>query len=125
MTRARPPDPARIARYQRGHTSELAAAVLLMAKGYRILARRERTPAGEIDLIAVRGWRIAFVEVKARASRADAEASLKAGQTQRLHRAADAWLARTPRYSAYSVGFDAVFVLPWRWPLHLPDSLQG
>ena len=38
-----------------GHLAEHAAAWLLRFKGYRIIARRERTPHGEIDLIAVRG----------------------------------------------------------------------
>uniref|UniRef100_UPI0025F8626B YraN family protein n=1 Tax=uncultured Hyphomicrobium sp. TaxID=194373 RepID=UPI0025F8626B len=55
-------------RERRGHTAEWAAAIALMVKGYRILARREKTPLGEIDLIAVRGRRVAFVEVKRRAT---------------------------------------------------------
>ncbi len=55
-------------RYRRGWVSEHLAAVFLMAKGYRVLARRQKTPAGEIDLIAVRGRRLVFVEVKQRAS---------------------------------------------------------
>ena len=114
----------RIGRYRRGRTSEHIAAALLIAKGYRILARRHRTPSGEIDLIAKRGRRLAFVEVKARANRAEAEAALKAGQTQRMRRAADFWLSRHPRYDDFSIGFDAVFVLPWRWPIHVPDALQ-
>jgi putative endonuclease len=51
------PAASRIARYRRGHIAELVAAVLLMAKGYRILARRWRSPYGEIDLIARRSSR--------------------------------------------------------------------
>ena len=43
-----------------------------MLKGYRILARRYRTPHGEIDIVARRQQLIAFVEVKARASLDDA-----------------------------------------------------
>ena len=121
----RPKSPGdRAGRYRLGHASELAAAAVLVLKGYRILARRERTPAGEIDLIVRRGVRLAFVEVKARATRADAEAALKAGQIARMRRAADFWLSRHPRYAGHAVGFDAVFVLPWRWPIHIPDALQ-
>ena len=37
---------------QRGRTAELLAALWLMAKGYRILAHRARTPFGEVDLAA-------------------------------------------------------------------------
>jgi putative endonuclease len=51
----------RRARLRRGASGELVAAGLLLAKGYRILARRHRTPYGEIDIIAVRRKRIAFV----------------------------------------------------------------
>ena len=39
-----------------------------MAKGYRILAKRFRTPYGEIDLVARKRNLIAFIEVKARAT---------------------------------------------------------
>jgi hypothetical protein len=56
--------------YRRGHFAEFAAAALLCLKGYRLLARRYRTPLGEIDLIAKRGRLVAFVEVKARPTRA-------------------------------------------------------
>ena len=47
MTEAR-----RLAAEKRGRRSETFAALLLMLKGYRILGRRVRTHAGEIDLIA-------------------------------------------------------------------------
>ncbi|KGM35390.1 YraN family protein, partial [Inquilinus limosus] len=48
-----------------GHRAERAAAWLLRAKGWRILARRLKTPLGEIDIVALRGRTVAFVEVKA------------------------------------------------------------
>src|SRR4029453_6459230 len=64
----------RIGRYRRGRLSEWLAAAALLAKGYRILGRRVRTPYGEIDLIAVRGRRLAFEEVKLRATRGGAAA---------------------------------------------------
>jgi putative endonuclease len=57
--------PERVAAFQTGLSAESRAAALLMAKGYRILAKRYRTPHGEIDLIAKRRNLIAFVEVKA------------------------------------------------------------
>ena len=66
----------RIGRYRRGRLSEWLAAAALLARGYRILGRRVRTPYGEIDLIAVRGRRLAFVEVKRRATRGEAEAAV-------------------------------------------------
>jgi len=80
------PSPDRIARYRRGRLSEWVAAAALLARGYRILGRRVRTPHGEIDLIAVRGRRLAFVEVKRRATRAEAEAALSTRQAGRMAR---------------------------------------
>lgn len=111
-------------RYRRGHVSEFIAAAALMARGYRILGRRVRTPHGEIDLVAVRGRRLAFVEVKRRNTRAEGEAALTRHQGQRLVHAADYWLARRARYQGHTLGFDAVLVLPWRLPIHLADALQ-
>ena len=56
---ASPPDasaklasPERVAAFRTGLSAESRAAAYLMAKGYRILAKRFRTPYGEIDLVA-------------------------------------------------------------------------
>ena len=114
----------RLERYRRGRFSELVAAALLLAKGYRILDRRCRTPYGEIDLIAVRGKRLAFVEVKRRATRLDAEAALTPYQARRIVRAAAYWVSRHPRYRDHDRGLDAILVVPRRLPAHLPDALQ-
>jgi putative endonuclease len=111
-------------RYRRGRVSEVVAAALLMAKGYRILARRSRTPYGELDIVAVRGRRLAFVEVKRRPTRGDAEAALTRHQARRIARAAEHWIARRPRYCDHDRGLDAVLVVPRHLPVHLPDALQ-
>ena len=110
-------------RYHRGHRGEFLAALALMSKGYRIVGRRVVTSAGEIDIVAVRGDRIAFVEVKRRRTRDDAEASITAAQRRRVHRAAEVWLARHATFRERDIGFDIVFVLPWRWPEHLVNAL--
>ena len=114
----------RLERYRRGRFSELVAAALLLAKGYRILDRRCRTPYGELDLIAVRGRRLVFVEVKRRATRLEAEAALTPHQARRMVRAADHWVSRHPRYRDHDRGLDAILVVPRRLPLHLPNVLQ-
>jgi putative endonuclease len=114
----------RVARYRRGRFSELVAAVALMAKGYRILARRCRTPYGEIDLVAVRRRRLAFVEVKRRATQLDAQAALSPRQAGRIARAAEFWISRNARYQDHERGLDAVLVMPGRLPVHLPDALH-
>ncbi len=114
----------RLGRYRRGRESQLVSAAPLMLKGYRILGRRVRTPYGEIDLIAVRGRRLAFVEVKRRATRLEAEAALSPRQAGRIAQAAEFWVSRNTRYRDHERGLDAVFVLPRRVPVHLPDALH-
>ena len=115
----------RIGRYRRGRLSEWLAAAALLARGYRILGRRVRTPYGEIDLIAVRGRRLAFVEVKLRATRGEAEAAVTLRQAARVARAAEFWVSRHPAFRDHEHGLDA-------HPGHaaapadaLPDALHG
>jgi putative endonuclease len=122
--RSTPASPDRLARYRRGRLSEWMAAALLIAKGYRILGRRIRTPHGEIDLVAVRGSRLAFVEVKRRLTRVEAEAALTPRQAGRIARAAEFWISRHAAYREYERGLDAVLVVPGRLPAHLPDALH-
>lgn len=113
----------RQARQRRGHVSEFLAAAMLMAKGYRILARRYQTAAGEVDLIAMRGRRLAFVEVKRRTSFAACEAAISSEQRRRVRRAADHWLSRHPQHRNHDIVFDAVFIAAGRWPRHVSDGL--
>jgi putative endonuclease len=115
----------RRARLRRGAAGELIAAGLLLTKGYRILARRHRTPYGEIDLIAARGRRLAFVEVKRRKTVEEAEAALTPAQARRIGEAADYWFARhQDRYADHEIGLDAILIVPRRWPRHLPNALD-
>lgn len=119
----KPPAKDRLARYRRGISAEWLAAAFLIAKRHRILARRFKAPSGEIDLIAVRAGRVAFVEVKRRKTRADCEASITPRLRQRVRRAADIWLAQNPHYQNHDLGFDLIFICPLSLPLHLPDAL--
>jgi hypothetical protein len=56
----------RVRAYRHGLYAETIAALMLRLTGHRILARRYKTPVGEIDLVALKGKRLAFVEVKER-----------------------------------------------------------
>ncbi len=111
-------------RLGRGRWAELVATALLLAKGYRILARRHVTPYGEVDIIASRRGRIAFIEVKRRATLADAEAALTPAQGDRIARAADHWLSRHPSYLDRQIGLDAILVTARGWPRHIPNALD-
>lgn len=113
----------RRARLRRGRLAEMLASVALMAKGYRIVGRNVKTRAGEIDIIAVRGKRLAFVEVKRRPTRDEVEAAIGWRQAARIRVAADYWLARRPRYQQHDQAFDLMLLVPRHWPRHIPDGL--
>lgn len=106
-------------RERRGRTAERIAAALLRLKGYRILATRVRTPAGEIDLVARRGDVVVFVEVKTRASRDAAAGSVSRRQRQRIVRAAAHFAAARPALAAVTQRFDAILLAPRRLPRHI------
>lgn len=111
-------------RERRGRLAELAAAAVLVLKGYRILARRWKTHGGEVDLIAVRGRRLAFVEVKLRKSWIAAESAKTPKQARRMARAASQWVWKHPAFHGHEIGLDAVLLVPGRLPRHQPNALQ-
>lgn len=105
-----------------GRWAETAAAWSLRLRGYRVVARRYRTPLGELDLVVRRGALLAFVEVKARADPEQALAALGVRQRERTVRAAELFLLRHPVHAACTLRFDLVTVQPWRVPRHLVDA---
>src|SRR6266550_7678833 len=111
--------PERIAAFQTGLSAESRAAAYLMAKGYRILAKRFRTPHGEIDIVAKRRNLIAFVEVKARASLDEAAFAVTLRQQARIIDAAQAWLVAHPEHAEFELRFDAILIAPRHLPRHL------
>jgi putative endonuclease len=105
-----------------GRLAETLAAASLRLRGYQVIARRFRTPLGEIDLIVRRGRLLAFVEVKARADLDQAWAAIGAHQRLRTERSAQVFLASHPAYRGYDLRFDVIAVRPWRLPHHLVDA---
>jgi putative endonuclease len=121
-----PPDPltkaaspARVAAFRTGLSAEARAAAFLMAKGYRILAKRFRTPYGEIDIVARRRSLLAFIEVKARASLDEAAYAVTPRQQARIIATAQAWLMAHPEHAEFELRFDAMLIAPRRLPRHL------
>lgn len=108
--------------HRSGLWAESLAALLLTAKGYRILARRYRTPLGEIDLVARRGRVVAFVEVKARRSHDDALSAVSLVAQGRIARAARHYISRHPRYAGHDQRFDIVTVVPPFRVRHLDNA---
>jgi putative endonuclease len=111
--------PERIAAFRTGLSAESRAAALLLAKGYRILAKRFRTPHGEIDIVTKRRKILALVEVKARASLDEAAFAVTPGQQARIINAAQAWLAAHPEHAEFELRFDATPIAPRHLPRHL------
>lgn len=124
--RTRPePNPERVAAFNTGLSAESRAAAFLVAKGYRIMARRFRTPVGEIDIIARRFNTIVFVEVKARAT-LDGAAELITGRGKsRIVAAAEFWLSRSPDFDGCDFRFDAMLVAPRRIPKHITNAFEA
>ena len=103
-----------IARIDMGIAGENLACEALEQRGYEIIARRYRVPAGEIDVVARDGETLVFVEVKARASHefgTAAEAVTPAKQ-RRLVRLAQEYVAhhgihdRPCRFDVVAIHFD-------------------
>ena len=107
-----------------GRRAETIAAWWLRLKGWAILAQRARTPLGEVDLIARRGRVLAFVEVKARATEAEAALALDDYRLRRVAAAAGALAHRYAR-EGDDLRIDAIFIVPGRLPRHLADVWRG
>ncbi len=111
--------------HRAGHRSEWVSALWLMAKGYRILGFRLKTPQGEIDLLAKKGKVLAVVEVKLRTSRQVALEAVTARQRQRLRRAGESYAAQRPDLRGAAVRLDLMALAPGRWPCHIADAWFG
>lgn len=109
-------------RYRYGWLAETLCAWRLRLSGYRVLARRFKTPVGEIDVVARRGGTLVFVEVKARQDGASALHALTPRQRARIRRAASAFLAAHPQFAGLNARFDVMVVAPWQIPHHLIDA---
>ena len=126
---SRPPKPAprpeRQAAFRFGISAESRAAAFLIAKGFRILARRWRSALGEIDIVARRRHLLVFAEVKARASLDEAAESVSDRQRRRIAAAAEIWLAANPDQTIRDIRFDAILVAPGKIPRHIPAAFEA
>ena len=106
---------------QRGRDGETRAAWYLRAKGWRILDRRVRTPAGEVDLVARRGTLVAFVEVKTRKRATELDFAI---DERRLARVAAAAELLMPRYAepGDDIRVDVVLIAPGAMPQHIENA---
>ena len=107
-----------------GRTGETIAAWYLRIKGWRILATRVRTPAGEVDLVAKRGKMIAFVEVKTRATSAELDHAIDERRLARVAAAAEILGARYAT-NGEDIRIDVILVSPGARPRHIENAWIG
>lgn len=97
-----------------GRRGERIAEKALVARGYEILERNWRCADGEIDLIALDGSSLVFIEVKTRSSTRFGHPfeAITPGKLSRLRRLAAAWLRdRGPVRGVDRLRVDAIGVI--------------
>ena len=109
---------------RRGRRGETLAAWYLRLKGWRIVARRVKTPRGELDLIARRGRTVAFVEVKWRNTAEELDVSIDAWRLRRVAAAAEAVAHRFARDGDVQ-RIDVLLLAPGRIPRHIVNAWMG
>lgn len=112
---------SRAEREARGRRGEALAAWYLRLKGWRVLARRAKTPRGEVDLVVRRGRTVAFVEVKWRATAEERDAAIDPYRLRRVVAAAE---ALAPRYvrSGDDLRIDVLLLAPGHLPRHIVNA---
>lgn len=108
---------------KRGRRGEWTAAWWLALHGWRVLARRVKTPRGEIDIVARRGRTVAFVEVKWRGTGGALDSAIDGWRLRRVAAAAEAVAHRFARPDD-SVRIDVLLLAPRRWPRHIVNAWQ-
>lgn len=97
---------------EKGKTGENRAAEHLISSGYKILKRNFRKAFGEVDIIAVKGYKIIFCEVKNwdYIGWEDLHYSINKSKIQKIQKLASLFLLQNPLYNSYTVGFDLILL---------------
>ncbi len=111
---------SRAVREAQGRRGEWLAAWYLRLTGWRILAQRAKTPRGEVDIVARRGRKVAFVEVKWRSSREGLDQAIDAYRLRRVAAAAEVLAVRHVR-PGDDMRIDVLLLAPGRFPRHLTN----
>jgi putative endonuclease len=108
-------------KYRLGILAEYIVLILYKILFYRILHLRMKTYIGEIDLIALRGKQLVFIEVKARKNGIH-EGIVSQDQQMRIKRAAELFLSQNIQYKNYNIRFDLVVISLRHWPLIIKNA---
>lgn len=116
---------ARVRAYRRGLFAETVAALLFRLKGYRVVARRYKTPLGEIDLMALKGQTscVHRGEGAPESGKCGADPADVAAAAYRARRAILA-LKPPPNFAGYAMAFDVELDAPWRRPHHVAGAFR-
>ena len=106
-----------------GRRGETAASLYLMLTGWRILARRAKTPRGEVDLIVRRGRTLCFVEVKWRRTVEELDIAISLPRLRRVAAAAEALAARFGK-PGDTQRIDVILLAPGCWPRRIVNAWQ-
>lgn len=118
-------NPSRQQAYQLGHEAEARCAAWLAAQAYQIIAIRQRTPYGEIDVIARYHQTLIFVEVKARGTHESGLYAISKRQQARIMRSAVYYVSQNPCYSELDLRFDVMVLAKDDEPLHVPNAFDA
>jgi len=115
-----------ISAYAKGVMGETAAAAHLTRQGMQLLARRYRSPYGEIDLVLLDGNVVVFAEVKTRerGNAVSAQSAVTPLKQKRLIQTARCYLGEHPEHAARMLRFDVVTVSQ-DGVFHLANAFQG
>ena len=108
---------------KRGREGETRAALWLQAKGWSVLARRVKTPRGEIDLVARRGGVVAFVEVKWRKTRPELDFAIDHYRLSRVAAAVEC-VAHEYANEGEDIRIDVILLAPRSLPRHIVNAWQ-
>lgn len=108
----------------RGREGERRAAWWLWLRGWRILDRRVRTPAGEVDLVVRKGNLVAFVEVKTRASDPELDFAIDERRLRRVAAAAEYLMSRYAG-PGDDIRVDVILIAPGKLPRHIENAWMG
>ncbi len=106
---------------RRGREGEAEAAMWLTGQGWRIIAERVKTKAGEIDLIAKRPGLVAFVEVKWRARSAALADAIDERRLARVAAAAEC-VAHEYATGGEDIRIDVILLAPGQRPYHIENA---